>query len=75
MELYYTNETLYVDVDSVLDESGMRHLKRRVFRIVDDYDIDRIVFQVRGEGVELRKELYKLENEYHQRYHGTMMIR
>ena len=75
MELYYKNETLFVDVDTALDDENFRHLKRRVFHIIDDYDIDHIVFKVSGNGRENRKKLQEMEVEYHQKYHGRMMIK
>ena len=33
-------------VSSVLDEEYVNRLKRRVFHIVDDYEIDHVVFEL-----------------------------
>ena len=75
MDLYYKNETLFVDIDTVLDSENARKLKRRVFQIVDDYDIDHIVFQVLGGRHENKRYLQDIKREYHQRYHGNLLIK
>ena len=43
MELYYQNETLYIDLNEDLDEFTYRKLKHKIFRIIEDYGVDRIV--------------------------------
>jgi UTP:GlnB (protein PII) uridylyltransferase len=75
MNLYYKNETLFVDINTVLDHENMSKLKRRVFRIVDDYDIDRIVFQVLEGSSENKRMLQELKREYNQRYQGNLLIK
>ena len=75
MDLYYKNETLFVDIDTVLDSENARKLKRRVFQIVDDYDIDHIVFQVLGGRHQNKRYLQDIKREYHQRYQGNLLIK
>ncbi|MCI8575580.1 MAG: hypothetical protein HFI09_03830 [Bacilli bacterium] len=75
MNLYYKNETLFVDINTVLDQENLSKLKRRIFRIVDDYDIDHIVFQVL-EGVSINKRmLQEFKRDYYQRYQGNLLIK
>ena len=75
MNLYYRNETLFVDVDTILDQEDISKIKRRIFKIVDDYDIDRIIFQILEGGYENRRVLQELKREYHQRYQGNLLIK
>lgn len=75
MELYYKNETLFVDVDLMLDEENIGLLKRRIFRIVDDYDIDHIVFHTIQKNANNTRFLKQIESEYHERYNGIMFIK
>ena len=64
-----------MDINTVLDHENMSKLKRRVFRIVDDYDIDRIVFQVLEGSSENKRMLQELKREYNQRYQGNLLIK
>lgn len=75
MELYYQNETLFVDVTMALDDDNLKVLKRRIFHIVDDYDIDHIILQNRC-GEDHNKRMLKiLETEYLKRYKGRFYIK
>jgi len=74
MDLYYKNETLFVDINVVLDQENVLKLKRRVFRIIDDYDIDRVIFRVLGAKPENMRALRQVEMEYHQKYGGNLVI-
>jgi len=49
MDLYYKNETLYVDITNDINLDTISILKQRVFRILDDYGIDKIIINVDGE--------------------------
>ena len=43
MEIVYTEETLYVNIFDEINELLVSKIQNRVFRIIDDYDIDNIV--------------------------------
>lgn len=75
MKLYYQNETLYIDLNLRLDKEKARFLKRRIFRIVDDYDIDHIVLRSFSNDLEYRKMLEEIKREYQQKYCGYFCIK
>lgn len=75
MKLYYKNETLFVKVNSVLDEEYVNRLKRRVFHIVDDYEIDHVVFELIHGVKENIFLLQSLEREYRERFGGDILFR
>ena len=75
MKFYYKNETLFVQVDTVLDEEFVNRLKRRVFHIIDDYEISHVVFELVSSVKENIPLLTPLEREYRQRYGGTIVFR
>lgn len=74
MELYYQNETLFVDIDTILDEESTHLLKSRIFRIIDDYDIDHIILNNR-EKTKNKQALYQMQTEYHRKYDGSFLIK
>ena len=75
VELYYQNETLYVDVDTILDFEDMENLKNKIFRIIDDYDIDHIILKNNTHQLINNYYLRKLKQEYRNRYHGRICIK
>ncbi len=75
MNLYYQNETLFIDVNGILDEEHMKYLKRKIFRIVDDYDINHIILRSYPNNLEYKKMFQQIKKEYNQKYTGYFVIR
>ncbi len=73
MDIYYKNETLYVDVTNDITLDTMNVLERRLFRILDDYGIDKIVICILGH---TNKELLtRFKRLYYQNYKGYLLIK
>ncbi len=75
MRLYYKRETLYIEINCELNEEEFLHIKRKIFRIVDEYDIDHIILQSASQNKKQIHLLYQLEKEYKQNYKGRFLIR
>ncbi len=73
MELYYKNETLFVDVVNDVNLDTIAMLKRRVFQILDDYGIDKIIIRI--DGIYDKKLLNDFKKEYHHKYRGYLVIK
>ena len=74
MNIYYTDNTLYVNLNQRIDDYNIYMLKKRVFNILDDYDIQNIVLNI----VTSNKNNILLDEfikEYNRKYHGNIMIR
>ena len=74
MEIYYKKDTLYVNVDEYLNNSSMSNIRKRVFSIIDDYDIENIVLNIIG-NVENNELLDDFIREYKMKYDGNIKIR
>ncbi len=73
MNVYYKNETLFVDVANDITMDTISILERRVFKIIDDYGIDKIVISIYGDGNKELLNAFK-KNYYHQ-YKGFLLIK
>ena len=74
MNIYYMNNTLYVNLDYYMDDINVNTLKSRVFNILDDYDIENIVLNI----ISSNKDNYLIDEfikEYHKKYHGNLLIK
>ena len=73
MNIYYTEKTLYVNVENNLDMDLLNNLKKKVFGILDDYNIENIVIQ---KGYNDNKVLLDdFVNEYKNKYNGNIKVR
>ena len=74
MNIYYMNNTLYVNLDYYMDDINVNTLKSRVFNILDDYDINNIVLNI----ISNNKDNYLIDEfikEYHKKYNGNLLIK
>ena len=74
MNIPYTNETLYVNLLEHIDLDSLAILKKRIFRIINDYDIDNIIINVIG-GDKKNPLLKELVSEYYNRYTGKLVVK
>ena len=75
MELYYQNETLFVDINTILNFDDMESLKSKIFRIIDDYEIDHVVLKNNTHQLLNNYYLRKIKQEYRNRYQGRIYIK
>lgn len=75
MQLYYQNETLFIDIEDELNEENIKYMKRKIFRIVDDYDINHIVLRNYPNNLNNKMILYQIKREYHKYYNGDFSIK
>ena len=74
MNIYYTNNTLFVNIKDEVNDLSVSKLKFRVFSILDDYDIDNIVLNI----ITSERNDYLIDlfvREYNQKYHGNILIK
>ncbi len=73
MNIFYQNETLYVNIDMDLNMDMVSMMERRIFNIVEDYGIDKISIKVLG-----KCDLFalnKFKKDYYHKYKGYLVIR
>ena len=74
MNIFYNNNTLYINLEEEINEYNMNKLKSRVFKIVRDYNIDDVILKVNS----YKKDNYLLKdflNEYETTIGGHIKIR
>ncbi len=75
MEIYYTNETLYVNIDEIVDEFSIIKLRRRLFRILEDYGITNVELNVFGHDAISKNLLLDLLKESNRKYHTNIKLK
>ena len=65
---------MYVNLDEYLDDYVLNKLKKRVFNILEDYDIENIVLNI----VTSNKNNYLLDDfirEYKKKFRGNLIVK
>ena len=74
LNIFYNDNTLYVNLDEYLDGYVLNKLKKRVFNILEDYDIENIVLNI----VTSNKNSYLLDDfirEYKKKFRGNLIVK
>lgn len=75
MELYYQNETLYIDINQGLTAKNYQRVKERIFKIITDYEVEKIVVQNSDSPRTNRHLLNQMRHEYRNKYNGDFLIK
>ncbi len=73
MEVYYKNETLFVDITNDITIETIALMERRIFGIIDDYGIDKIIISVYG--ISNKDLLTQFKRNYYHNYKGFLLIK
>ena len=74
LNIFYNDNTLYVNLDEYLDDYVLNKLKKRVFNILEAYDIENIVLNI----VTSNKNNYLLDDfirEYKKKFRGNLIVK
>ncbi len=74
MDIFYTNETLYVNLNDKVTTNLIMSMKSKVFKIIKDYDIDNIVLNTGGFAIKDEKYLNEFVSEYQKLHSGNLKI-
>lgn len=75
MDIFYTDNTLYVNMDNVTSNSEVNRMKKRVFKILDDYSIDNVVLNIITDDNISSDLLDSFVSEYNQKYNGKIIMK
>ena len=73
MNIYYTENTLYINMNEEINMDNIDKLRKRVFGILDDYDINNIVLSVITNKNNIL--LDEFIEEYHRKYNGNITLK
>lgn len=73
MKIYYKKDTLYVNLEESVDNGVIKDMRKKVFNIIDDYDIDNIVLNIMNEVTD-EQLLNTFIEEYKAKYDGHLTV-
>lgn len=72
MNIVFKNDTLFVDVD---ENENINEMKRRVYSIMDGFNISNVVINAGGIRKSNKKLLDNFMEEYKENYNGNISIK
>jgi hypothetical protein len=73
MEIYYTSETLYVKMKNINIDT-LSIMQRKVFRIIEDYEINNIVLNIPPEYKSTSDLFNPFIRAFHKKHNGNLRI-
>ena len=73
MNIFYSEETLFISLDEEVNEYNMARLQERVFKILRDYNIEKVNLRISR----LKKDNALINDfirEYNKNFDGTLKI-
>lgn len=75
MNIFYTNDTLYINIEEAIDINTIDKLKKRLFRILEDYGINQVELNVGNSTIYDPTIFDNLLTESSQKYQAKIKIK
>lgn len=75
MELYYTNDTLYVNIEDRINFTLISRLQKKLYRIIDTYHINNIEISILNDYHYDKTLISELINDYRFKYNGKLIVK
>lgn len=73
MNMVYKDETLYVDIFSGEEIDNISHIKRQMFSVLNEYEMNNVVINIIG-GNYNKSLINDLVYDYHKNYKGNLIV-
>lgn len=74
MEMTYTNNILYINIEERINFSLIKKLKYRLFYLIDSYGIEEIILNINDNHYDTTL-ITELINEYNMKYNGKLTVK
>ena len=74
MELYYTNNTLYINIEERINFTIISKLQKKLYRILDTYHINNIEISILNDTYYDKTLIQDLINDYRYKYNGNLIV-
>ncbi|MGN1371008.1 MAG: hypothetical protein ACI4XM_01825 [Candidatus Coprovivens sp.] len=75
MEMIYTDNTLYINIEDRINFTLIKNLQRRMYRILDSYHINNIEINILNDTYYDISLLQDLINDYKSKYSGKLIVK
>lgn len=75
MEMIFSNNTLYINIEERINFSLINKLQNKLYRIIDSYNISNIEITILNESYYDKTLINDLINDYKTKYNGHLIVK
>ncbi len=75
MEMIFTNETLYINIEERINFTLINKLQKKLYRIIDSYHINNIEINILNESYYDKTLITDLIQDYKIKYNGHLIVK
>ena len=75
MEMFYTNNTLYINIADRINFSLINNLQKKLYRIIDSYHINNIEINILNDIHYDKTLINDLIDDYKVKYNGKIIVK
>ena len=75
MELIFSNNTLYINIEERINFTLISKLQKKLYRIIDTYHISNIEISILNDSHYDRTIIQDLINDYRYKYNGKLIVK
>ena len=75
MELFYKDNTLYVNIEDRINLTLISKLQKKLYRIIDTYHINNIEINILNDSHYDKTLISDLVNDYRYKYSGKLIVK
>ncbi len=73
-DIEYSRDTLYVNLEGIVNKKNIQILKKKLYYILDEYNILDIVINIQNTRMIDKDEFYELLDDYDIKYGGNLEV-
>ncbi len=74
MEMIYSNDTLFINIEGVYNSKSISTLKRKMYNVINQYGISNVVIDKKNISKIDYGAFYDMLNDYDTKYGGNLKI-
>ena len=75
MELIFSNNTLYINIEERINFTLISKLQKKLYRIIDTYHISNIEIRILNDSHYDKTLIQDLINDYRYKYNGKLIVK
>lgn len=75
MNIYYTNNTLYINIEDRINFTLINHLQKKLYRIVETYHINNIEIIISDDTHYDQSLIRDLVSDYKAKFNGHLIVK
>ena len=74
IEMTFSKNTLYIDILGVINKKIVKKIKQKLYCIVDEYEIEKVIVNVKNSNILDPENFYDFLDEYDIKYNSKLVL-